>query len=69
MAKIKTKKNGDYKLTINQDELNSITLLLGRSSYKDLQDSALNWEVDNIVNDAEMTDLYELLFSMSEANN
>lgn len=61
--KIKKKENGEYKLTINQAQLNTLSLVLGRCNQLDILESAENWEINNITNNNDTLKLYELLIN------
>lgn len=59
--KIKKKENTKFKLTINQAQLNTLALVLGKSTQMELIESAKNRKIENITNEDVTFKLYQLL--------
>lgn len=63
MAKIKQKDNGDFKVTMTQEELNAISLLLGYSSDDLVKELAEDNGVKDYSIDRPLTDLYSVFYA------
>jgi len=62
MAKITKTENGNYKVELSQQELNTIALLLGHSSDELVKEKAEDWEIQQVSIKSELDSLYSNFF-------
>lgn len=63
MPKIKQKEDGNFKATLTQEELNTISLLLGYASDELVKDRAIDNGVKDFANGEKLTTLYNVFYS------